>query len=68
MGVDIAGCAKEEDVAYEEEDETDGRKGIEGRDGTEQMLCLWTFEESAFIVSLLCGWYVMSRLQERDEY
>lgn len=35
MGVDTAGCAEEEDIAYEEEDEADGRKGIEGCDVAE---------------------------------
>jgi len=35
MGVYIESCTEEEDFAYEEENEADGRKGIEGCDGAE---------------------------------
>ena len=56
MGVDIARCAEEEDFAYEEKDEADGRKGLEGCDSIEQMLGVRTSQESAFAVSILCCW------------
>lgn len=56
MGVHIEGSAEEEDIAYEEEDEADGRKRIEGCNGTEQMFCLWAYQEGAFPMPLLCKW------------
>ncbi|KAK0116601.1 hypothetical protein ONS96_012458 [Cadophora gregata f. sp. sojae] len=60
MGVNIEGGAEEEDFTHEEEDETDGRKGIEGCNLSEQMLGMRASEESTFAVSILCIWCVIT--------
>lgn len=53
MGLDTTRRAEEEDLAYEDALEDDGRKGIEGCNSTEQVLCVWTCEEGAFIMPVL---------------
>lgn len=62
MGVYIAGCAKEKDLAYEEEAQADGWKGIEGRNIREQMFCLWTCQEGSFTLPVLCKRWACSKL------
>jgi len=62
VGWTTARCAEEEDVAYEEETPADGRQGIEGCYGAEQVQRLWADEKSACAVSVLCAEYVSSGL------
>jgi len=53
MGWPLTSGSEEEDVAHEEAASADGRQGAEGRDGVEQVQCVWAGEESACAVSVL---------------
>ncbi len=54
MGVDIARRAEEEDISHEAKVKTDGRKGIEGCNGVEQVLGLWACQEGTLVMPVLC--------------
>jgi hypothetical protein len=43
LGVGLASCAEEENVVHEEEISIYGRKGIEGCNGTQSVLCMWSY-------------------------
>jgi hypothetical protein len=42
LGIGIPSCAEEENVIHEEEISIYGRKGIEGCDSTQSVLCMWS--------------------------
>lgn len=55
MGWPTTSCAEEKDVTHEKAAPADGRQGIEGRHGVEQMQRVREGEESACAVPILCA-------------
>lgn len=59
MGIDTESRAEEEDFTFEETITNAGRKGNEGCDSVKYMLCLRAYQESAFIMPILCEGLVL---------